>query len=111
MAAAQLQALDGPAFQACLELCLEHLLASVCGAVALHNGLCDLLALDAEPAGFEIQLFCVQTRAIQQYFLRPSALYPATAAPASAATLATNCELSLGSLDVTSTQPALRSRA
>ena len=37
---------------------------------------------DAEPAGFEIQLFCVQTRAIQQYFLRPSALYPATAAPA-----------------------------
>ena len=37
---------------------------------------------EAEPAGFEIQLFCVQTRAIQQYFLRPSALYPATAAPA-----------------------------
>ena len=40
---------------------------------------------DAEPAGFEIQLFCVQTRAIQQYFLRPSALYPATAAAAAAA--------------------------
>merc|ERR1719181_78881 len=39
---------------------------------------------EAEPAGFEIQLFCVQTRAIQQYFLRPSALYPATAAPAPA---------------------------
>ena len=40
---------------------------------------------DAEPAGFEIQLFCVQTRAIQQYFLRPSALYPATTAPATTA--------------------------
>ena len=40
---------------------------------------------EAEPAGFEIQLFCVQTRAIQQYFLRPSALYPATAAAAAAA--------------------------
>ena len=43
---------------------------------------------EAEPAGFEIQLFCVQTRAIQQYFLRPSALYPATAAPATAAAAA-----------------------
>ena len=43
---------------------------------------------EAEPAGFEIQLFCVQTRAIQQYFLRPSALYPATVAPATAAAAA-----------------------
>ena len=36
---------------------------------------------DGEPSGFEVQLFCVQTKAIQQYFLRPSALYPGAVEP------------------------------
>ena len=31
---------------------------------------------DAEQSGSEIQLFCVQTKAIQQYYLRPTSCFP-----------------------------------
>ena len=50
VAAARLAALDASAFQSCLDLCLEHLLASVCGAVALHNALSALLTSRVDPS-------------------------------------------------------------
>lgn len=36
---------------------------------------------DAETLGYELHLFCVQTKAIQQYFLRPSTSYPPSHSP------------------------------
>lgn len=47
------------------------------------TGVSEDAEADAETLGFEIQLFCVQPKAIQQFFLRPSTCYPvpAPAAP------------------------------
>lgn len=36
---------------------------------------------DAETLGYELHLFCVQTKAIQQFFLRPSSSYPPSPPP------------------------------
>jgi vacuolar protein sorting-associated protein 54 len=50
VASQRLAALGASEFQHCLDLCLEHLLASVCGAVALHNALAALLQGNVDPS-------------------------------------------------------------